>query len=164
VLVANQAASESRIAERRTRVAEGYLRGRSMRDLAQELDVALGTISSDMKAIREDWKERASSNFNAHVDEALAKIDRLELEYWSAWDRSVGKVTTERETLKGDDIEISTTTENKAGDPRFLDGVAWCIERRCRLLGTDAPKRIDALIQGQTTVKVLAGGIVMERV
>ena len=36
--------------------------------------------------------------------------------------------------------EKSTRTEKPVGDPRFLMGIQWCINKRCELMGLDAPK------------------------
>jgi hypothetical protein len=35
-----------------------------------------------------------------------------------------------------------TRSEGQAGDPRFLQGVACCIDRRCKLLGLDKPDKV----------------------
>lgn len=35
------------------------------------------------------------------------------------------------------------------GDPRYLAGVQWCIEIRCKLLGIEAPKRVDVTSAGE---------------
>lgn len=36
-------------------------------------------------------------------------------------------------------------TKHLAGNPAFLDGVMKCIERRCHILGVDAPKKVQGL-------------------
>ena len=36
---------------------------------------------------------------------------------------------------------IEKTSMGQAGDPRFLAGVQWCIERRCKIIGIDAPTK-----------------------
>jgi hypothetical protein len=58
--------------------------------------------------------------------------------------------------------------EGQAGNPAFLAGVLTCIERRCSILGLDAPKRfvirwddltdeqIDRLAAGEPPEKVLS--------
>ena len=38
-------------------------------------------------------------------------------------------------------LETITKSEELAGDPRFLGAVLKCVERRCRLLGLDAPTK-----------------------
>ena len=68
-------------------------------------------------------------------------------EYWQAWIRS----TEDKEATLTEKVEATTTTRSKAqirkegqaGDPRFLAGVQWCIERRCKLIGLDAPEKHD---------------------
>jgi len=44
---------------------------------------------------------------------------------------------------------VERTVKGQAGDPRFLTGVQWCIERRCKILG------IDAVIAGEVTFRVV---------
>ena len=75
----------------------------------------------------------------------MARLDALEKEYFSAWRASGGtreKTITER-TGSGE----TSSNKNRAriervatiGDPRFLEGVRWVIDRRIRLLGLDSP-------------------------
>lgn len=133
-----------------------YLRGYTMQAIANEVGCSRPTVSTDLAAIREEWKERFSSTFDQHVSASLAEVERLRLEHWKAWERTVGVHIVERETTGGKEGgTTSTTTESLAGDPRFLAGVAWCIERRCKILGLDAAKKIDANITGTQTIKVL---------
>ncbi|MHC4984512.1 MAG: hypothetical protein ACYTF6_15275, partial [Planctomycetota bacterium] len=39
---------------------------------------------------------------------------------------------------------VAKARKGQAGDPRFLAGVQWCIERRCKILGLDAPTKAQA--------------------
>ena len=66
--------------------------------------------------------------------------------------RSVGKTVIKTRTAKvipkGDEeggrrTEKSATRQTKelVGDPRFIDGILRCIERRCAILGIDAGKK-----------------------
>ena len=38
---------------------------------------------------------------------------------------------------------MTMKTEGRIGDPRFLTVLDNCIERRCKILGIEAPKRLD---------------------
>ena len=36
----------------------------------------------------------------------------------------------------------TSTTKDRFGDPRYLDKIAWCIDKRCKILGLDEPTRL----------------------
>ena len=74
----------------------------------------------------------------------LDRIDVVERNAWEGWENS------KRDTVKtgpGKYSETEVTTTSNSGNPRFLEIVIKCIERRCRLLGIDAP--IQAEISGK---------------
>ncbi len=135
--------SGSQIARDRRRIADMYLEGRLQVDIAQELGLSTPTISRDIAALQAEWLSSALYDFNEAKAREIAKIDRLEREYWIAWERSCEDAETEtsKSAVVGDKkrAEATKTTKGQAGDPRFLSGVQWCIERRCKLLGIDAP-------------------------
>jgi hypothetical protein len=112
------------IQERRHKAAQLYLKGETQFAIAAVLQVSQPTICSDLQAIRAAWLKSALRDFDQHRAQELAKIDHLEVTYWQGWQRS-------REPRDG---------EPRDGNPKFLDGVQRCIERRCKLLGIDAPE------------------------
>ena len=60
---------------------------------------------------------------------------------WVAWELSLQD--KERSTVTtGPNGGTSDMTENQSGNPRYLDIVLNCIEKRCKLLGLDAPTKI----------------------
>ncbi len=77
----------------------------------------------------------------------LAKVDTLEVEYWDAWKRSQQNAEVETTKMQGSDpdkpgrLEKQKRVEGQVGDPRFLAGVQWCIQKRCEILGVDAPEK-----------------------
>jgi len=111
------------------------------------------TVSRDIAALQKDWLASSLLDFNEAKAQTLAKVDRLEREYWAAWARScedAETVTEKARASKGgekpDSVEKTRQAKGQAGDPRFLSGVQWCIEQRCKILGIEAPKRIEALL------------------
>ncbi len=127
------------IAHRRKRVAEAYLRGVPQFIIARDEAVHKSTITRDLDVIREQWKTSASMAFGERVAQELAKLDELERTYWEAWDRS--RKDTEKlsaKTVKDGETERTEAVkhvEPQPGDPRFLDGVDSCIDKRCKILG-----------------------------
>ncbi len=128
----------------RVEIARRYCHGETQIDIAAYLEVSQQQISYDLKAVQREWKDQRIKELDIHKWRELAKIDELERTYWDAWMRSQTEhVRTRSRQQTGGDILASIERENPIGDPRFLVGVAWCIERRCKLLGLDEPLRID---------------------
>jgi len=135
--------SAAQIARDRRRMADLYLQGWLQADIAVEVGVSDATVSRDLKALQSEWLASALVDFNEAKAQELAKVDRLEREYWQAWRRSCenAESVTQEGTAKTVD-KVKKTSKGQAGDPRFLQGVQWCIERRCKILGVDAPTEI----------------------
>jgi hypothetical protein len=153
------------VIDRRRKVAEMYLRGKSQFEIAQKLGCDRTTISKDLKALRIEWLQSALVDLNEAKARELAKIDHLETTYWTAWARSLrDAVTITREAVTGKEREIAAVVlsaqtddgntveaimrevekrEGQSGNPAFLAGIQWCINKRCEILGLDAPKKQD---------------------
>jgi hypothetical protein len=152
------------IAERRLAVAKLYLQGRSQYEIAAQLNTSQPTVSCDLVVIRKQWRESAVADFDAKMDEQLARIDLLEETAWRQFGESCKpaeskRVTVERAPraeLKTDDDEpleevpadappaqklmiikrnVERVSKGQTGNPAFLEKVAWCIETRLKLLG-----------------------------
>jgi hypothetical protein len=148
-------------------ISELYLQGKTQFEIAEELNrrycppeqelkpggvrytLTRQTISRDLLAIQSEWMAHSLQNFNELKAKELAKLDRLELEYWRAWERSckVKRRTKSEKTERRKQTRQSAQvfTEDMLGDPRYLTGVYDCINRRCELLGLDAPKRMSVM-------------------
>lgn len=166
----NSTLNTTEIAKRRQDVAERYLRGEYQSAIAQSLHVDTATISRDLAAIRIQWLASAVRDFDAAKAQELAKIDEVERAAWAAWERS----TRDKEVAvqeAGADKRLKKATlrkEGQSGNPAFLSTILTCIERRCAILGLDAPKRftikwdelsdeqLDRLAKGEPPEKVLA--------
>ena len=136
--------ASAQLARDRRRIADLYLKGWLQADIAAELGVSQPTVSLDLKALHKTWLKSALIDFDAAKSKELAKIDRLEQEYWEAWQRSCEDAETiRREATAEKQGKVTKTLKGQAGDPRFLQGVQWCIEKRCKILGVDAPQRLE---------------------
>lgn len=133
------------IDQRRVEISRRYLSGETQLAIAQSLGVSRQLIVVDLKAIRRDWRSTTSQNYETGLNQELAKIDLLEQTALDAWERSTQKATrlmTRTRTIQLDEsgkpgtiTETTETTSSNAGDERFLARIAWCIEKRCKLLG-----------------------------
>lgn len=145
----------SEVARDRRVIGRMYLKGATQMAIAAELGISQATVSNDLKHIQAEWQAANIADIDRRKREELAKIDALELEYWDAWARSCENAEVETTKMVGsspekpDRAEKTKRVEGQAGDPRFLAGVQWCIERRCKLLGIDAPHAVDLTSAGK---------------
>lgn len=132
---------------RRAKVARLYLHGWTQAAIAEEVGCNQATVSRDLAKLIEQWRAAALADIDAQRAAELEKINLLEREYWAAWERSCETATesTVKVTSQGNEQTKTAGKTERArdGDPRWLAGVMTCIERRCRLLGIDAPERHD---------------------
>jgi len=136
--------SKSEIARDRRRIADLYLQGRTQTSIGEEIGVHQSAVSRDLKALQAAWLKSALIDLNDAKARELAKVDRLEREYWTGWERSYEDAEIVKQKGKPGAGGIATesiekTSKGQAGDPRFLAGIQWCIERRCKIIGIDAP-------------------------
>jgi DNA-binding transcriptional regulator LsrR (DeoR family) len=148
---------KTNIADRRLKVSEMYLRGMFQTQIAEELGVNQATISRDLEALRKDWRTNSVDNFDQRVQIELAKTDQLELEYWKAWKRSLRNAETVIASIGPQGPTSTRKTVGQSGNPAFLEGVLKCIQKRCDLLGLDAPKKTDLTSGGEKIVVTLKG-------
>lgn len=134
-----------------TVVAELYLKGRYQQKIAEHLGeirpytLTQQQISQDLKTIRKRWLESSIRDFDELKAEELAKIDKLEVTYWDAWDRSLGqRERKETSRTTGERVRDSARVvrQQGLGDPRYLTGIQWCITKRCDILGLNAPTKL----------------------
>jgi len=147
--------SKSQLIRDRRRIADMYLQGKTQADIAEEVGIDQSTVSRDIAALQGAWRESALIDIDEAKARELAKVDRLEREYWDAWERSCEDVVTVRamgkqpaKGEKGKPDRVTRITKKQDGDPAFLRGVQWCIERRCKIIGVDAPTKTEAKIDG----------------
>jgi hypothetical protein len=103
-----------------------------------------------------------------HLTIELEKINVLELEYWNVWEKSKAdrkkksikkKTTVASKSITDRKLPVEETTEYNdtemvnMGDPRYLTGIQWCIEQRCKLLGIGAPTKVE-----------MSGSIILEQI
>jgi hypothetical protein len=129
------------LAQRRARVVEMYFQGKYQHEIATDLGVTVRTIARDLKAMEEEWLESAVTDFARLRMAEKHRIDNLERTYWKAWKRSLRdkeETTSARTTGKeGDTTRAEVKRRGSDGNPAYLEGVRWCVDRRCKLFGLD---------------------------
>jgi len=141
------------------RIAEMYKDGKIQVQIGQALGLSQGQISQDIAEVLRRWRADSSGFVTEAIEQELRKINSLEIIAWQEWDKSqADAVTTTVETktvaLKDADedgnviglpaIETKTTRRvaKQTGNPAYTNTVQWCIDRRCKLLGLDAPTKV----------------------
>jgi hypothetical protein len=137
-------------------VIEYYLRKWPQRKIATQLGIHPNQVARHIASAKQRWLTSIVHNFDQLRNEELSKIDLLEQTYWQAYEDSKTPLKTTLEIQRLRDAGTETTTAESHGDSRFLQGVERCIERRCKLLGLDAPTKIeqDVLIREYVGVSI----------
>ena len=142
--------SNGQLTRDRRRISDLYLQGWIQVDIAKDVNLDQSTVSRDIQYLQTEWQQSSLVDIDSKKAEELAKVDRLEREYWRAWDESCKDAETIRQEgsksivdnkIKPD--KIVKTAKGQAGDPRFLVGIQWCINKRCEIMGIDAPKKLE---------------------
>lgn len=139
--------------ERDARIWAEIQSGTSKSDLAKRLDVTVATITGICKKVESFFLSRVTVDVAALKASQHIQQDRVKREAWKAWKKSGGVVT--RKKMKFNDegkmIECEETSEQKAGDPRFLGVVLTALkEQREMWPGANAP-RTNALTNADGT-------------
>jgi hypothetical protein len=132
-----------------------YLQGNSMarvRELAEEQTgghrFGRDIIRKYITEATEEWKASKQDMVENHKAIELEKINRLEATYWDAWARSC-EVQTKTTRVKNKNAkeggrlalaQVRDDERQTMGDPRFLTGIQWCTEMRCKILGIEIPQ------------------------
>ena len=74
----------AKLHERRREVANFHLKGWTKGAIARHLGIPQGTVSRDLAAVREFWREFPVYDFDKVRLEQLQKIDLVEAEAWAA--------------------------------------------------------------------------------
>lgn len=149
---------------RRARVWQMYAgEGKNQMEIAIALNVNQSHISRDITAARASLRTDMRGNYEIWFAKELAICDHEESlacerreTALEAWKRSQGLYTTtvrkgapDSKSKKLDVEEVTEKEENLNGDPRFLRAaedasqrIGYWHERRCKLLGLDAPLKV----------------------
>jgi hypothetical protein len=144
----------------RSEISELYLKGVSLKRITEVITskhypgymdsnlkskrLRLSFVQNDIQAIIKEWKATAVNNIDMLRAVEIEKINHLEQVYWEAWERSVGEKeqsTTERVEDVTTRLLARVVKTDSDGNAAFLAGIQWCIDKRCKLLGLDAPTK-----------------------
>jgi len=103
-------------------MADFLARGGTQRALAQKFNLALGTITYDVREIERRWQHKAAAEINSWKGRLLAGHNAVIEEAWSEWRRSK---------------QVS-----EIGDPRFLSVIESTFAEQAKIIGVHAPKEV----------------------
>ncbi len=132
--------TSQKVLARRREVASLALKGLSQAAIAQQLKIPQGTVSRDLAAMREYWREFPVNDFDKVRIEQLQKIDLVEAEAWAAWQRSLGQRHSAWLTRGKTGETTRTSLQDQSGDPRYLREVARCVQQRYEMIGVQPPE------------------------
>lgn len=155
---------EQREADKRF-CADLFVKGYTYRQIAERLnkhnrengleyELTYKTIFCDINQVLVEWKKERFETIDNYIQLELKKLDKMEVELWSAWDRS--KDVKRKTKIIGGTINDNTVSggaldsrqlETTNGDPRYLDLLLKVQERRAKLLGYNAPVKLDVYNQ-----------------
>ena len=127
--------------------------------------ITLSMVYYDLQQTLIEWKRERLDNIDDYVTQELRKLDAMEVQAWEAWEASKNrKDAHQRENQQGRPIKTDaedgdpeyygyneTATETSAGNPPVLDLLLNIQQRRAKMLGFDAPVKIEMSGYNATT-------------
>jgi hypothetical protein len=157
----------------RADIARLYMEGLTQSEIAAEISarrnysLSQQMITYDLKSVRSEWLNASIDNYEKTSLIELARLDEEEAEAWAAWKRSTQpkkrrKERTRTGTNDGKPFEEfleETDTEERDGNPAFLQRIESIRQRRCAILGfpsqqksNDVNAAIETLIRAEYTI------------
>ena len=115
--------------KRRSVVAKRYLEGWTQEQIAVEFSVSHQTISNDLKALREEWRKGAADAIDDLHAQSLAQIRMALADLWDQWNKSKDRY-------------------GQGPDPRIMNELGKWFDRLTKLLGLNAPSKVEIESQG----------------
>jgi len=140
--------SKIQVEKDRREIANLYLQGIIQAEIGARLGMTQPMVCYDIKVIKKRWLASSVRDFDEAKARELARIDNVETVAWRQFELSQGdkKSTTVKKSEGG--TEATKKIEERLGDPRYLKIVLDCVDRRCKILGVDAPVKQDIAFSG----------------
>jgi len=150
------------ILKRRQQVADLSLKGWTQSAIAEKLDAAQSTVSTDLKALQREWIESAAQDAEVIRSKMWAELEMVKREAWKAWERSQQPAETDVVSGQSENRQMRRTRKQQHGDPRFLEIIQKSIAQKRALLGLDLTpasdeEEQDAELNAEARLNRLAG-------
>lgn len=140
-----------------------YLRGMDIPQIAALHQVSVSTVAQEIKLAKTTWREQAYMSFDERLSEELAKIAEVEAAAWIGWEDSrqdkVVEITETTRAADGSKTKVVTRREGQSGNPTFLQTALAAQDRRAKLLGLEAPIKINAIVEEEAKKYAEAYGV-----
>ena len=110
--------------------------------IAEHLGVGQSTVCKDLRSLEAEWQTQSVRDTALARRKELLRLELLEREAWSAWDRSKEPAQTAVVTGETGKQQTRRSVKHQHGDPRFLAQISQCVQTRCALLGLNAPTKV----------------------
>lgn len=149
------------VAERRAKSARLYQQKKTMRTIAAELKVSLGTVHRDIQAVLQGWRRFARQQVADLIVMELARLAHREADIEIEWEKSKGDLTetaTGRRTNQSGSFDTAAVKKRqRCGNPQLAQLLLKCWEMRCKLLGLLRPEDFAAKGNILPPTKFVAG-------
>ena len=126
---------------------EGLTQVQIVQEISRLRDYSLSerTVRDDLKVVREEWLNQSIDNYEQTRLIELSRLDEEESIAKNAWTRSTQPRKKERTRTGTNDgkpfEEFMQESENRDGNPAFLQRLESIRQRRCAILGFNAQQR-----------------------
>lgn len=163
--------------DKRQLMMEHYLRGDTQYTIGKRFGISQPRVHQLLNEIRQEWKANTLMNQTNWVVEEVEKVRRVEQAAHLAYvksclpniklenppakmsEKNKREWVEERKRERSDTLnrlkalplhELLESNESRGGDLRLLETILKCIDRRAKLLGLDAPEKINVETTGTT--------------
>lgn len=132
----------------RREVARLSLKGLSQDEIAIELGLSQATVSRDLKAVRDQWSQKALRDIEEAKAQILAELAEVRREAWEAWERSKRDIEVKTSEMSfGEEAEgegrpatLQKQVEKIEGrnpDPMYLKRIHESLSSQSKILGIE---------------------------
>lgn len=138
-------------------------RGYSKHEIANKLGVDYKRIAADYNQIMRRIAKNTKKHHANYSSKILLELEEVKREAWEAWEKSKkpSKKIVSSETPTGEVLK-TVTIEGRIPEAKYLAVIEKCIESEKKLLGLDAPKKVDLNVETDIPWKELANKITDE--
>jgi predicted transcriptional regulator len=120
--------------------------GLTQDQIASELQLTQSAVSKAIKRAEQLGLETLRASVATHKSLQLARLERIYALAMNGFERSIGervrKATSTKAGTRGDEVSDATHTDERQGDPKWLQTALSALSDIRRLLGLDAPTKI----------------------
>ena len=112
--------------------------------------LSISLISNNMKRLEEGWaKEMVAHSIGEYKASQYQKVEHLYNEVVEAWERSKREGQTMSGAVNANGEATGTrsvTRMRRDGDPRWIEAAIKLLERQAKIIGIDAPLKLEASV------------------